>query len=366
MATARPETQAQPATQDASASDGARRWQPYRRSWLDWLVEWMEALPGPTWLAYGALTVAMVVLSNSQNWISGILPFPQATWQQSFWAVMTVFALWFWGHVNRVAGSALDAFQPALSAGRADLARVRLELTALPAWQGWVLLALGIPLTFAYYAADPVSSQVVGLSAPALVVRGLFEGLFTAFTMALVLQSLRQLRTVRRLHALADRIDLFQPAPLHAFSQVSARAGIYLVVFMGLGYLANPADLSKGSTLALWAPFIVGFPLAGIAVFLLPLLNMHDRLVDAKAELSSACTERLKAILAEINLDVDARDLTRADGLQKTLANVTAQRDIIAKLSTWPWSAGTLRALVTAILLPLGLYILQRLLAQVV
>jgi hypothetical protein len=42
------------------------------------------------------------------------------------------------------------------------------------------------------------------------------------------------------------------------------------------------------------------------------------------------------------------------------------QREIVAKLSTWPWSAGTARGFASAILLPLGLYLVQQLLSQLV
>ncbi len=51
-------------------------------------------------------------------------------------------------------------------------------------------------------------------------------------------------------------------------------------------------------------------------------------------------------------------------GLNKALGTMLQQRDVVARLPTWPWSAGTLRAFVTAILLPLGLFIVQRVLSQ--
>ena len=53
------------------------------------------------------------------------------------------------------------------------------------------------------------------------------------------------------------------------------------------------------------------------------------------------------ATLGEFNRDVDARDLSRADGLNKTLATLVLQREILAKLPTWPWSTATLRGFVT-------------------
>ena len=63
---------------------------------------------------------------------------------------------------------------------------------------------------------------------------------------------------------------------------------------------------------------------------------------------------------------MDADDLSRADGLNKAQASLLQQREVIARLSTWPWSIATLRAFISAILLPLALFLIQRVLAQVV
>ena len=57
-------------------------------------------------------------------------------------------------------------------------------------------------------------------------------------------------------------------------------------------------------------------------MFVIPLLGMHRRLAAAKLRLQGAAEERLKAILGELNRDVDARDLARADALQKTLTSL--------------------------------------------
>ncbi len=90
---------------------------------------------------------------------------------------------------------------------------------------------------------------------------------------------------------------------------------------------------------------------------------MHARLVEEKERLQFVAEERLKAILAELARDVDAVDLARADGLNKTLGSLLQQRELLAKLPTWPWSPGTLRGFVTVILLPIVLFVAQRYLA---
>ena len=340
---------------------------PYGPSWPDLAVAWLEALPGPTLLAYAALWAVTTTSALAQSWIAGQVPVGEITFAPLIWGSVVPVAFRFWRHMNRVAADAFDAFRPAISPDALDLERARYELTTMPGRPALAILIFSYPFTFAYYAADPVASGLTGYPPIALAMRATFEGLFTAQILVVCVHVFRQLRLVGRLYAVADRIDLFHQAPLHAFSRLTARSGIALIAVAVLGYVANPSPVGLTSaSFALWGPWLIGFPLAGLAVFIVPLLGIHGRLVAAKADLQGRSEERLKALLTELNHDVDALDLSRADGLQKTLGSLLQQRDVLAKLSTWPWSTGTLRAFVTAILLPLALFVVQRLLAQLV
>ncbi|TAJ99651.1 MAG: hypothetical protein EPO36_11380 [Chloroflexota bacterium] len=308
--------------------------------------------------------VASIIVSNSQDWLSGAR-FGSLTATQTAWGVLTIAFLVAVDHVNRVAGEAFDTFRVALTPGRIDEVRVRYELTTASRRTSIVLLVVSFPLTIAFYVSDPVGSKVAGLSPAALVGRTVFESLFSAIALTIIVHGVRQLRLVSRLHALADRIDPFNPEPLHAFSRLTSQTGMALVLMIAFGLALNPVAVGSESAALLWAPWVVGVPAVAVAIFVVPLLGMHRRLVAAKAGLQGAAEERLKAVLAAVHEDVDALDLRRADGLQKTLGSVLQEREILAKLPTWPWSAGTLRGFVTAILLPLVLFVGQRLLGDV-
>ena len=62
---------------------------------------------------------------------------------------------------------------------------------------------------------------------------------------------------------------------------------------------------------------------------------------------------------------MDAGDLSKADAWNKTLLNLQMERTIMARLPTWPWSMGTLRGFVSAILVPLALLLLQEVVGRV-
>lgn len=57
---------------------------------------------------------------------------------------------------------------------------------------------------------------------------------------------------------------------------------------------------------------------------------------------------------------------TRIDALSKAQTALVQERDLIARLSTWPWDPTTLRAVVSAIALPIVLFLITRVLDRFV
>jgi hypothetical protein len=338
---------------------------PYGRSWVNLIVDGIEALPGPTWVAFLVLIAVFAALTIPQAWVAGLVAFPDIDLQQIFWGVIIPFSLVLFHYLDGVAREALRAFRPALDASDAEIDRLRYELTVVPARPALALLIVTALITPLYYIADPVASDVVGLSPIGMALRYVAEVLFGSLLFVLVYHSLRQIRSVVRLHRRAERIDLFHPMPLYAFARLTARTGLIILFIFVVPTFAAPAVFEAGAAW-IWASYLIPGILIAVAVFVLPLREMHTRLVAEKLRLQFAAEERLKAVLAELAHDVDAVDLTRADGLNKTLGSLLQQRDVLAKLPTWPWSVGTLRGFVTLILLPIALFLAQRILAAIV
>jgi hypothetical protein len=111
-----------------------------------------------------------------------------------------------------------------------------------------------------------------------------------------------------------------------------------------------------------------GLGLIGLAVasFILPLRVMHGGLVQSKLQLLDEMQDRLKQTLARIHATVVADDLSRADELNKTLTSLLAERDVLLHLPTWPWSTGTFRGFASAVLLPIVIWLVIRVLERVV
>jgi hypothetical protein len=177
----------------------------------------------------------------------------------------------------------------------------------------------------------------------------------------LVVHTLRQLRQVGRLQAMVERVNLFDPGPINAFSRLTAAtAGGILAI----GVAFAVVDSSDPSSVGIAVEAVIA--MIAIAFFVLPLRGMHGRLAAEKSRLLANANSRLQLVIDRIHRMVDADDLARADELQKTEAALLAERDLYLHLSTWPWSVGVFRGLVTAVMLPIFIGIVLRLMTRVI
>jgi hypothetical protein len=227
-----------------------------------------------------------------------------------------------------------------------------------------VIAAVTTPL---YYVGDPVGSNIVGLSPAGLVGRYLAETFFGGLLLVLIYQSWRQLRIVGRIHSGATRVDLFRPTPLYAFSVFTSRAAIVIALVFIIPTLVAvadaPATMSTG-LFWLWVPWIAGAIAAATIVFALPLRGMQRRIIAEKRRLQSEVGLRLETTMSAIHAAVDRGEIVEASRMNDALAALIAERELVEKLPTLPWRPGTLGALVSAIVLPLALFLVQRGLTQ--
>jgi hypothetical protein len=108
----------------------------------------------------------------------------------------------------------------------------------------------------------------------------------------------------------------------------------------------------------------VSFSLLAAAVFFLPLLGLHQVLMREKERWQAEANARLQAHIQELHRRIDASQLEDADAINKHMASLALERDILAKLPTWPWQPGTLNLILSAVLLPIVLWFLQQILER--
>lgn len=326
--------------------------------WFDRLIELPSRLPGPAVMWFVLLFAAIVVFGHLAVWLTGDRPVGQVEVAAVGGAFALVYALTFLYVNKHVSRSAFRDFAPALEVG--DHAQLASKLTNIP--DRYAVTAAGVMLALAVVASltDPVRTSTP-IAAP-VVAWALWQAAAGAVGIS-VLVTLRQLRWVSRLHAMAIRVDIFDPRAINSLSRLTATSAIGILVISGL--IAPAVTENPDATWLALAP-VVTLILIATASFVLPLRGMHERLNAEKGRLLGDCNELLKLVVARIHRTVDTDDLERADQLQKTLASLLAERDVLARLPTWPWSPGTFRGFATAALLPIALWLMIRVLERVV
>src|SRR5262245_56278544 len=185
------------------------------------------------------------------------------------------------------------------------------------------------------------------------------------FTLAVVAistaQAARQLWMVDLIHGLAEHVNLLRVKPFYAFSGLASRTGISFLVLAYFIAAMSP-DIVRG-TPALQVLIVAMLPTA-VACFVLPLYGMHLRLVAEKDRLLAEVNARFETVLKRLHARVDGEVLTDADKLSHQLSSVAAEREAFSRLSTWPWEAATVTGFLTTLVLPVLLWLAQRLLGR--
>ena len=345
-----------------SATEPASPTRPYGPSWVNLVIAWFESLPGPTWVAYvGAIVIALG--------LSGLL-MGDATPVGGAFTIVYYGALPFgvFGLIHildRTAGRALDSLRPLLAADDAAIAAMHYQLTVAPARPAALVALVVFGFTAVSLALDPVGSGIASMAPQGVLFRYLWESLITSVFLILVYHTFRQLRLIDRIHAEIERIDVFDQGPLYAFSQLTSRTALGLILLLAPSLFLLPTSAGASTIIITSAWYAFAVLVAG-AAFVLPLRGMHDRLVTEKRRLQGEVGRRLTATVDAIHTAVDAEDGGAIEARNRALSTLIAERDLVNRIPTWPWSGGALTGFASAIVLPIILFLVQRFLSQLV
>lgn len=350
-------------TMDAELAAAAPPTRPYAPSWPNIVATWLERLPGPTWVAYAGVMVVSVLFSWGTAALNANLPVG-GEFAVVYYAVLPFGVLALMHALDRTAGRALGSLRPLLEAGDPEIAALRYELTVAPARPAAILTLFAFGTTGLSFFIDPVGSGLEGYSPLGLFIRFVWESLVTSVFLILIYHTVRQLRRIGRIHDGIAQIDVFDQGPLYAFSSLTSRTALGVVVLLAPSVLliSSDADVPYLVLNAAWYATAVLF---AATAFLLPLRGMHDRLVDEKRRLQGEVGRRLSSTVDAIHAAVDAGDDGAISTRNSALSTLIAERDLVNHIPTWPWSTGALTGFLSAVLLPLALFLAQRFLGDV-
>ena len=143
--------------------------------------------------------------------------------------------------------------------------------------------------------------------------------------------------------------------PLYAFSSITAITAVSLTATTYSWYFLNPGMLHDPVALAIALPIT----LLGLAIFVWPLLGIHQLLVNEKERLLEEGSQRLEAATVELHQRVDRGELEGMMDLNMAIGALEIEHQALSRIPTWPWQPETLRLLATALVLPLVLLLAQ-------
>lgn len=327
----------------------------YPPSFVDRIMAAVKRLPGPYWAAYLLIFIIEVGALHAVAWLVGYsqpLDFEPVLLIFPFWLC---FGLAVMTYLNGFAGQMVSHFCTLLDGEQEAEDRLRYEFTVMPARPVVINSLLWIVVYFilwlAYY-------QTVNQIWPMEIYLGsvVFAAGLVSFIIgsAIYYHAVRQLVLVHRTLAKVVKINIFRLDPLYAFSRLTALIGISWLILLTFTVVLM-SRLAGPLVLMLYA-FQGGLALCA---FILPLWNIHTRLVTEKRELQAASNRRMQETLQLLSANLEDENLASMDGINKALASLVLERETLAKIPTWPWRPETLRGFASALILPVILLLIQ-------
>ncbi len=332
--------------------------QPYPPSWVNHLTGWVARRQWSSWYFYLGLWLVPVSLQLVVLWIEGVFPFPTVFPAQLFIPAMIVLFLSMIHFLDSRAEAALTTLRPALTATEEEYSQLCYLLTTMPTWPAILtsLATVGVIVLLGVNSGQRESSiEAIALSPIAanllFAVYWIGWWVFGAF----VYHTIHQLRVINRIYTEHTRVNLFAMSPLYAFSGVTALTAVTLAIATYGWTALNPDNLSDPVSIAVISLITV----LALGAFAWPLLGSRRLMAKQKAEKLDEVSLRYEATFAELHQRIDNRELEEVEELMKVISVLEIERDTLRRISTWPWQPETLHFLMTALLLPLLLWIIQ-------
>ena len=351
-------------TSDEKDSHRPDKKPPYPPSWIDRVTNWIEHRSWPSWSFYLAIGAGLLIIQALVAWIEGALPFPDIDLAQAYLAGVIAFMLALINYLDKRAGLALATMRQVLKASGREYNHLAYKLTTLPVRP--TLLASVLALIFVFlteaigkpYQLDAL--KPFPLSANFLrFVYLLCWWIFGAF----LYHTIHQLRAINLIYSRYTQVDLLRVKPLYAFSKIAALTAGSLAMIVYGWWLANPW-IDRRDPLVL-VPMIM-LILAAIATFVWPQHGIHSLQVAEKERLLDEANQRLESMISELHQQVDERKLASMTDLNMAMSCLEIELNTLRKTPTWPWEPEVIQVLITALALPLGLWLLQLMLERII
>jgi len=330
----------------------------YARSWVDVVTTLIDRIPGPPWVIYAILVVLSTAATVILRLLDGVFIDPLVI---AFAALtFTPFAVTF--YINRAATRALAEFRPALGELEREYDDFERRLGSASVGTGIVGAVVGITIvTLGNLTANGAWGVSSENSLATNVVTLATQYILNTSLLTFILHQVGNLQTITRIHRDATNIQLWNVRPHNAFARVTVLAALAITVPYVTAAIFSALQ-TENSVIAIVV--IIGALAISTVLFVGPLVGMRRRLVAEKERQLSETDRVFEEVSASLRTELDAGDRSGAADYESAMGALGAERDRLRKVSTWPWSADTLRAFLTSLAIPILLWLLTSFLGR--
>ncbi|MEK6221822.1 MAG: hypothetical protein N2D54_06200 [Chloroflexota bacterium] len=331
----------------------------YPISWLDNLINWIKSLPLPAWVYY---LLSLVIIAYLNNWVlvlAGAIPAGEINLETTTDALWFVYFIAFFHYLKETAREALKKYQPLLMVDEAEYRDIENKFTNLPARLGWLAIGVSVTIFVLFYFSIPETAEEIRTyplltNSYQLLFRFSSISIFSAF----LIQSIRQIKHISHHHRTIKHISLFHLGPAHAFSILTSKMGIGLILIAIFGIF----QLVYLGVDAVFGIVHLMFLMVALAAFVLPLGGMRAKLLEKRESMLDELDSRIEKLYSNLNQQIDTNNLENTKDYPRLLQALRTERAAIEKISMWPWDTSTLKGFATTFLIPIVLWAITRLL----
>lgn len=278
----------------------------------------------------------------------------------AFCGIWSVEVLLFSHYLDLIARDSLIEYRPLLNTvSKEAFEEIEYGFTTMPyrpvLWISIVGFAVG-----AYMAYLARTYQPLMFAWPLLAY--LFWGISWSLLGVFCYRVIRQLRFARRIYAATEKINLYHLKPLYALSRLAVWTSLSVVIIIDLNMALFTPQLLVTSAFIV---FLVLAMLLSLATFLMPLYGIKRRILAEKNQLAAATGQEIEIAYERLSRAIRSGDSKKLADVRTILDLVHRKKDFVHSIPVWPWNPGTFTALVSAIILPILLGILSRIMQRV-
>ena len=332
---------------------------PYRPSWIHRFFAWIDRLPIPAWIFYLMILFTGGAIQHAYVWGKGILEVGQF----NFYLALTwgwLVAQLFYGHLNpQIARRALDEIRPLLDLDDKGFKLLSYEFTMIPASPALIMNILGFLCGLVFAAAVRPFSPEINYAFPEFVFFS--AGLTLAMAFVSFYWIIRQLGMIHRVIKQVDWVDIYNLHSFYGLSRLTASISVAIVAIAFLNYFSHvPQHIESKFAVV----FYVSFLMLALAIFILPLTEIHRRLRNEKIRLLKIVNTQIEDTFEKVRADIRSNELDQMPSLQMGIEIMLREKTLLEAIPTWPWAPSTFRGFIATVFSPLILRLVQQLMER--